>query len=279
MKRSTTKYIIQSIKLLLIILFFSSFHSDNAVTSTGNVSFTVKTVTYNGDRSPKNIVAIWIEDIDGNFIKTRLLQADRRKEWLITWNNKSGGSTIDATTGATLSNHQTHTIVWDCTDESGALVEDGDYKVVVEFTEEHSQGPVTTVTFNKGPASQSITPDDEANFINMNLEYTVDATGISDFSKMSPELWIYPNPFTDRTAINFTTTEPGPVEFRVYGLNGMLVKSTKYLPGSVGEQSLEWDGRDDSGNSLRAGVYFLQIHLTNKILSGQAVYLSASAPR
>jgi len=274
MNRTITKHIFQSIKFLLIAFLISSFNSDNAVTTKGNVSFTVKTLTYDGDRSPKNIVAIWIEDIDGNFIKTSLLQADRRKEWLITWNNKSGGSTVDATTGATLDSHQSHSISWDCTDESGVLVEDGEYKIIVEFTEEHSQGPLTSIAFNKGAEYQNITPDDESNFIDMNLEYTVDATGISDMSPLSPKLGIYPNPFTSVTTITFTTTVPGPVEFKVYGLNGNLLKSTKFLPGSIGEQSFEWDGKDNAGKQLTPGVYFLQVHLKNQILSGQAVKLN-----
>ena len=122
-----TRQSIQSILLLSISLFLLSFISDIAISTNGNVSFTVKTVTYGGDRSPKNIVAIWIEDMQGNFIKTRLLKAEKRKEWLLTWNDKSGGSTVDDLTGATIDNHQTHTIAWDGTDESGSQVDDGEY--------------------------------------------------------------------------------------------------------------------------------------------------------
>jgi len=154
------------------------------------------------------------------------------------------------------------------------VVEDGEYKIIVEFTEEHSQGPMTSIVFNKGSESQSITPDDETNFIDMNLEYTVDATGVSGMSQISQEPGIYPNPFKDVTRINFTTTVQGPVEFKVYASNGSLLRTTRFSPGSIGEQSFEWDGKDYSGKQLPAGVYFLQVHMKNQVISGQAIKLN-----
>jgi hypothetical protein len=262
---------IQSTMPLIIILVLSSFVSDVSVATDGNVSFTVKTVTYDGDRSPKNIVAIWVEDKDGNFIKTRLLQADKRKEWLLTWNDKSKGSTLDATTGATLDNHQAHTVGWDCKDESGTLVEDGEYKIVVEFTEAHSQGPLTSVTFTKGSASEVITPADETNFIDMRLEYTALTTDIADILARSKELNIYPNPFTDLTTIQFNTAETSPVELKVYNLKGMLLRDIIYIPGSTGEQSIQWDGTDDARKQLPPGTYLLQLHLAEGTISGQVI--------
>ncbi len=266
-----TRHFIQGTILFTILVALSSFSSDHSVSSGGNVSFTVKTVSYGGDRAPKNIVAIWVEDKDGNFIKTRLLLADRRKQWLITWNEKSKGSTVDAVTGATLNDHQSHNIEWDCTDESGALVEDGDYKIVVEFTEEHAQGPMTSVTFTKGPEPQVISPDNETNFIDLKLEYTVDATDVANAHTGSRELSIYPNPFDDLATIRFTTTGKSPVSFKIFDSEGALLKDMKFIPGSIGEHSLQWDGTDQAGNPLPAGVYILQVHSANRTLSGLVI--------
>ena len=273
MINKSPRYHIKRFALLFIPLVFSSFFPDESVTSNGNVTFTVKTVTYNGERSPKNIVAIWIEDSAGKFIKTRLLQADRRKQWLLTWNEKSGGSTVDAVTGATLSSHQSHTITWDCTDESGTPVGDGDYKVVVEFTEEHAQGPMTSVSFTKGPVSQSINPDNQTNFVDMALEYTVDATGIPGVSSWERELLVSPNPFAGQTTVRFRASEAGPVGVRVYGLNGKLLREMDCFAGSAGYQSIQWDGRDDSGEQLPDGVYLLRIQMKNRVLGGRVLKL------
>ena len=216
------KYCLRGILLILIPVMFLSFDTADSETTEGKVDFTVKTVTYNGDRSPKNIVAIWVEDISGKFVKTLLLRADRRKEWLLTWNTKSGGSTVDAITGATLNSHQSHTVAWDCTDVSGSTVEDGDYKIVVEFTEEHAQGPLTSVSFTKGSENTTITPADETNFISMNLQYTVnfsvDAAGIpvAETGVISVYPTISKDYFTIRTAAGQSTIS-------VYDLTGNLV--------------------------------------------------------
>lgn len=62
MIKRKTKHLTHCIAFLFVLLVLSSFIRDNSVSSVGNVSFTVRTVTCNGSRSPKNIVAIWIPD-------------------------------------------------------------------------------------------------------------------------------------------------------------------------------------------------------------------------
>ena len=136
--------------------------------SEGNMTFTVRTVTVNGNFSPRHVLAIWVEDADG-FVLSRKLRAEKRKQYLYTWNSQSGGDVTDANTGATLSSHQTHTVTWDCTDKDGAIVPDGEYKAYVEFTEAHVQGPLRMVAFTKGPEAVSLTPDDDANFKDLAL--------------------------------------------------------------------------------------------------------------
>jgi hypothetical protein len=258
------RFSMQALMLLLIMAFFSSSTPDQSAQTSGVVGFTVKTVTYNGDRSPKNIVAIWVEDNTGKFIKTRLLQADRRKQWLLTWNEKSKGSTVDAVTGATLNSHQTHSITWDCTDESGSLVADGDYKIVVEFTEEHAQGPLTSVSFSKGLQDQTIIPADLANFIDMKLEYKTSVTGVSMEQAAFDPLVLYPNPFLESVNLRFTLRENLPAEIRIFNLNGKQVREIIHHPVSPGEQSLLWDGTGEAGDPLPAGIYFIQLRAREK---------------
>ena len=178
---------------------------------------------------------------------------------------------MDATTGATLSSHQTHTVSWNCKDESRTQVEDGEYKIVVEFTEALAQGPLTSVTFTKGPDSEIITPADETNFIDMSLEYTVLTTDIAEIFTGSQALNIYPNPFTDLTTITFNTAETSPVQLKVYNLKGMLLRVLDYIPGSSGEQSIQWDGTDNARKPLPAGTYLLQLHSAKEAFSGQVI--------
>ncbi|NMA25603.1 MAG: DUF2271 domain-containing protein [Clostridiales bacterium] len=92
-----------------------------------------------------NQFAVWIEDGEGQFIKT--LYATRftakggwefRPDALPVWVERSGLSAgaagnTDAFSGATPKTG-THTYEWDCADESGRPVPEGEYHIFVEGT-------------------------------------------------------------------------------------------------------------------------------------------------
>ncbi len=141
---------------------------------------------------------------------TRKLRAEKRKQYLYTWNSNSGGDVTDANTGATLSSHQTHTVTWDCTDKDGTIVADGEYKVYVEFTEAHEQGPLRMIAFTKGPEAVSLSPDDDANFKDQTLLFEPKVTVEAGFTFIADEL-----------KVDFTNT-------------------------SIGADSYEWDFGDET---------------------------------
>ncbi len=154
------------------ILFFTGYssHLISQTPTEGEMTFTVRTVTVNGNFSPKHVLAIWVEDSNG-FVLSRKLRAVKRKEYLYTWNTQSGGNVVDAVTGETLLSHQTHTVSWDCKDVNGNLVPDGQYTVYVEFTEAHEQGPLKGIVFTKGSEPVSLAPVDDANFKDLALSF------------------------------------------------------------------------------------------------------------
>ena len=172
-------YALFTLGLLVLVPFMTRADTDQSkATSGGELTFTVRTVTQNGNYAPKHVLAIWIEDIDG-FVKTRKRMANQRKQYLYTWVAASSYNVVDAITGSTLTSHQTHAVSWDCTDLDGEIVPDGDYVVWVEFTEKHAQGPLYNITFTKGPDPQSMTPANETYFKDIELEFT---PLVSDFS-------------------------------------------------------------------------------------------------
>lgn len=135
------------------------------------MTFTVRTVTANGNFSPKHVLAIWIEDTDG-FVKSRKVMANQRKQYLYTWVSSSNNNVVDAITGPTLTNHQTHTVEWDCKDLDGNIVPDGEYVVYAEFTDKHAQGPLYSINFTKGPVPVSVSPPDETYFKDIVITFT-----------------------------------------------------------------------------------------------------------
>lgn len=190
----------------------------------GTVNFSVTTLSNNTGYSPKHVLAIWIEDSEGNFVKTLKVRADKRKQYLYTWNEKSSGNTTDAVTGATLSSHTSHAVSWDCTNTSGATVNDGIYKVYIEYTPEHAQGPIASVELTKSETEFSAQPSDANYFTNMDLLFIPESTtGIAD-----PETFhsfsLYPVPARDRLNVLLETPRNMDVSVKIYSLDMKLVE-------------------------------------------------------
>lgn len=175
--RYLTPLFLAAVTLFTVILFTSFTSGDNKKTgeqranTAGLVTFTATTSNPGGTYNPKHVLAIWIEK-NGVFVKTRKAMANARKQWLLKWKAASNYNVTDAITGPTLTSHQTHTVTWDCKDLSGNVVVDGDYTVILEFTDKHSQGPFVEVTFNKGTQPVTMNPANQTYIKNISLTYT-----------------------------------------------------------------------------------------------------------
>jgi hypothetical protein len=86
---------------------------------------------------------------------------------------------------------------------------------------------------------------------------------------------ITPNPFRDRVDIICTAERPQEgVVLEIYDVAGRVVR--QYAQPMTGRSSVicfGWDGRDDAGRSLPAGVYVLEIISGNSIMTSKAVLL------
>lgn len=70
---------------------------------------------------------------------------------------------------------------------------------------------------------------------------------------------LVPNPFRTSTTMHFTLGEAGPVDVAVYDLSGRRVRELVARPLEAGEQRVTWDGRDDAGARVGAGIYFVRL--------------------
>ena len=240
-------------------------NNSNAQTpAPGSMVFTVTTLPNDGNFSPKHVLAIWIEDVEGNFIKTLELDADKRIQYLYTWNASSSGNVIDAETGATLSSHQTHEATWDGTGTDGELVPDGDYKVIIEYTSAHEQGPLASFTFNKDGELVSLEPSDETYFQDISIVYVpLDNTGIAKETIDGKSFKIYPNPFTENLNIQFTAEKEHEVKISIYNLK--MQELYKVYEGRTISGTNRFVWQDEAGN-LPSGSYYLVIDSGNAIL-------------
>lgn len=195
------KKLISSLALLLLFCHLSA-QTEGTLTVSATTSKTSKP-TYN----PENIVAIWIEDNSGNFVKTLLAYADKRKQYLKNWlftTNKAGVAynTVDAKTGATQPSHAARTCTWNGKNRSSVLVADGTYKVRMEVTD--NDGTVqnlATFTFTKGTSNQTLNPATTNGFSNISIEWIPLNTAIDEVEANSI-YQLYPNPATNKLFVS-----------------------------------------------------------------------------
>ena len=127
--------------------------------------------------------------------------------------------------------------------------------------------PVTIVDLNKDGKKDILLQMDK--YINPNTDFfsyllvqdTV--TSVQDDNAQIPDkfdlLQNYPNPFNPSTQIKVIISEQSNVKVVVYDILGKEIKLLfdKNLP--AGEYTVQWDGKDDEGNILPGGVYFIRM--------------------
>lgn len=166
----------------------------------------------------------WIEDNSGKFVKTLLAYANKRKQHLNIWETSTNAAgsmynSVDATTGATQSSHDTRTCTWNGTDSNKKIVADGDYMLRMELTDKNGTGNVASFAFTKGPTAQKHTPASVPSFSSVSLNWSASVTGISPEITPSSNYVVYPNPGTG----HFTVSGDDIQSLKVMNLAGNVV--------------------------------------------------------
>ncbi len=82
-----------------------------------------------------------------------------------------------------------------------------------------------------------------------------------------------PNPFVSRTAVSFELARASRVTVDVFGPDGKRVRALADLAYDPGRHTMTWDGRDDAGVRVSAGVYFVRFAADGVIETGKALLL------
>jgi len=231
---------------LLVLLAMFMLHG--FAQTDGNLAVTVTTVSYGGTYSPRNVVAIWVQSKTGVFVKTLLAYADVRKSYLSAWKTATASTynVVDAITGATRSSHQTLSCSWNGKNQTGTVLGDDTYNVVMEMTE-GSSNKFGVFAFKKGSTVQTVTPANITGFSNIKLVWTPAATAVDDVAA-NKSAGIYPNPAKDFIIfkdINFD-------QIQLYALDGKLMLTSVQSPVDV--------------SSLRGGVYIAHVLSKNHLI-------------
>ena len=69
----------------------------------------------------------------------------------------------------------------------------------------------------------------------------------------------FPNPFNNNTRIQYQIGAPVHVQLLIYDSRGSLVKTLVNEKQTIGKFEVNWDGRNDNGEGIASGIYFVQI--------------------
>lgn len=80
-----------------------------------------------------------------------------------------------------------------------------------------------------------------------------------------------PNPFNPATQIRFSLVEPGHVSLRVYDAAGRHVRTLVDEPRAAAEHVVTWDGKNDNGAAVAAGVYLYKLQTDRDVQTRRMV--------
>lgn len=86
-----------------------------------------------------------------------------------------------------------------------------------------------------------------------------DSQGLYEIGGSGPDLAYYPNPFHSSINIAVETDLGQALHYEIYDISGKLVNSWKRAANSNEKQISSWDGKDQNGQTVPSGVYFLRV--------------------
>jgi len=217
-------------KIFITILVFFLFSGIATMAQTAGL-LTVSTTTSStgGNFAPRNIVAIWVENEQGEFVKTLLAYAQARKTHLNTWQaiTTAAGTafnTTDAVTGATRSSHGTRECTWDATDYNGNAVADGAYFVWMELTDKNATGNYSSFEFTKGENPENLTPQNVPSFASIDINWQPTGVSVFEVSKNTIKVLSKGNG-------NYTVNGDNIKEIEVMSIAGKVISksTTQYI--------------------------------------------------
>lgn len=82
----------------------------------------------------------------------------------------------------------------------------------------------------------------------------------------------FPNPSSGETQIFLRSPTPALVNVKIFDILGRAVGEFENWQNAGGLQKLAWNGRDERGTRLPAGIYFFQIRVVNPAKPGQSLW-------
>ena len=232
-----------SLVVSLSIMAQLSSPAEMQVASAGTLSVTVTTASTGGKYAPENVMAIWVVNSTGVFVKTLMEYGTSEKAYLTNWKTATSSTynIVDAISGATRTSHGVRTCTWNGTNVSKNVVDDGTYTLKMELTDKSSTGNVGSFTFNKSNVVQTLTPTTVPSFSGITINWIPTNTAV-DNTEEDKLFRIYPN------------SAKSDIYVSGFGISRIDILDIK------GRVVLSSETQQIKLTSLANGVYFCKIH-------------------
>ncbi|UCC10987.1 MAG: CapA family protein [candidate division WOR-3 bacterium] len=86
-------------------------------------------------------------------------------------------------------------------------------------------------------------------------------------------LHAFPNPARSQTAIQYSLSHPAYVVLKMYNILGQEVSTLVNEMQPPGQKTITWDGQDNRGRTLGAGIYFCRLHAGDETQTKKLIWL------
>jgi hypothetical protein len=81
----------------------------------------------------------------------------------------------------------------------------------------------------------------------------------------------FPNPFIEKTTLNFNLNNSAFVSLSIFDLQGRLIKKLNHKKLQPGKQEFNWNGKNNNQQNVDSGVYFYSLLIDGKQYSGKLI--------
>lgn len=169
--------------------------------------------------------------------------------------NPVSGATVDGTFGGDLTGTDTGV-----TDTNGEVVLASE-----EFTSRPSDLGICASNVTSGSLTYDPGQNSDSSFDCSTAAPGARPTNVNE----TPERFTlhpnFPNPFNPTTEIRFSLEDSGPVRISIFNALGQEVRVLTDGSYNMGEHSVTWDGKDNSGANMATGSYLYQLRFNNRV--------------
>ncbi len=92
-----------------------------------------------------------------------------------------------------------------------------------------------------------------------NAHVALGLAGVAATPRVTQLMGAAPNPFQNRSVLAFSLAKRGPVQLAIYSVDGRKLRTLANDTREAGTYRFAWDGRDDRGNAVQSGMFFVRL--------------------